>query len=296
MSRKASSAYRKVTYRSRIGDLDIPAYLFQPLEKRGPKGHAAMVWVHGGVHGDWDITMWPFVKEAVERGYVMICPEYRGSTGYGESLHNEIDYGGYEIDDVLSAVDYLEDAAARGPGSPGHHGLEPRRLHHAVLGVPRRDAVQGRGGDRAGDEPGLPPSYKGPSYQRDFATQQRIQGLPFEKPRGVHQAFAALPRGQAEDAASGARGDQRYGRELRRGSADGGRAAVAQAGPRRDEDLRRSAAVGREAATRSAAASIPRRSSGRFARADRFVESTWVFFEWHLRPSEDKSKSLMREP
>ncbi len=43
-----------------------------------------MVWVHGGVHGNWDITMWPFVKEAVSRGYVVICPDYRGSTGYGK--------------------------------------------------------------------------------------------------------------------------------------------------------------------------------------------------------------------
>ena len=42
------------------------------------------------------------------RGYVIICPDYRGSTGYGESFHNEIDYGGYEIDDVMSAVDYLK--------------------------------------------------------------------------------------------------------------------------------------------------------------------------------------------
>ena len=51
---KGVVASKKVTYRSRIGDLDIPAYVFEPLEKRGPKGHAAMVWVHGGVHGDWD--------------------------------------------------------------------------------------------------------------------------------------------------------------------------------------------------------------------------------------------------
>ena len=46
--------YQKITYRSSVGDLDIPAYLFQPLQKRGAKGHAAMVWVHGGVHGNWD--------------------------------------------------------------------------------------------------------------------------------------------------------------------------------------------------------------------------------------------------
>ena len=43
--------FKKVTYRSSIGDLDIPAYLFQPLQKRGARGHAALVWVHGGVHG-----------------------------------------------------------------------------------------------------------------------------------------------------------------------------------------------------------------------------------------------------
>ena len=45
--------FQKVTYRSSVGDMDIPAYLFQPLKKRGAEGHAAMVWVHGGVHGNW---------------------------------------------------------------------------------------------------------------------------------------------------------------------------------------------------------------------------------------------------
>src|SRR5438128_485290 len=100
--------FQKVTYRSSVGDLDIPAYLFQPLNKRGPKGHAAMVWVHGGVHSNMDPLYFPFIKEAVERGYVIIIPEYRGSTGYGEAFHKAIDYGGYEVDDVMSAVDYFK--------------------------------------------------------------------------------------------------------------------------------------------------------------------------------------------
>ena len=99
--------FRKVSYRSSVGDLDIPAYLFQPINKKGAKEHAAMVWVHGGVHGNWGITMFPFVKEAVERGYVVIAPDYRGSIGYGEAYHKEIDYGGYEVDDVMSAAGYL---------------------------------------------------------------------------------------------------------------------------------------------------------------------------------------------
>ena len=31
--------FQMITYRSRAGDMDIPAYVFQPLKKRGPSGH-----------------------------------------------------------------------------------------------------------------------------------------------------------------------------------------------------------------------------------------------------------------
>src|SRR5919107_1545679 len=57
--------FRKVTYKSSVDGLEIPAYLFAPLHPRGARGHAAMVWVHGGVHGNWTESMLPFVKEAV---------------------------------------------------------------------------------------------------------------------------------------------------------------------------------------------------------------------------------------
>jgi dipeptidyl aminopeptidase/acylaminoacyl peptidase len=174
--------YRKVTYRSSVGDLDIPAYLFQPLKKRGAKGHPALVWVHGGVHGNWDLRLWPFVKEAVDRGYVVICPDYRGSTGYGKAFHDEIDYGGYEVDDVMSAVEYLKtlphvDSDRLGIMGWSHGGYitlfsvfrDRTPFKAAAAIVPVTNLV-------------FRLSYKGPSYQRSFATQKRIQGLPFEKP------------------------------------------------------------------------------------------------------------------
>jgi len=100
--------FSKVQYRSRAGDMDVPAYLFTPLNQRGARGHAAMVWVHGGVHGDWNENMLPFVVEAVQRGYVVITPDYRGSNGYGAAHYNAIDYGGKELDDVMAAYDYLK--------------------------------------------------------------------------------------------------------------------------------------------------------------------------------------------
>jgi dipeptidyl aminopeptidase/acylaminoacyl peptidase len=175
--------FRTVSYPSPVGDMSIPAYLFQPMNLRGRGGrHAAMVWVHGGVHGNWGLNMFPFLREAVERGYVVICPQYRGSTGYGQAHHDAIDYGGYEIDDVVGAVEYLKtlpqvDAARVGIMGWSHGGYitllsvfrDRTPFKAAAAMVPVTNLV-------------FRLSYKGPGYQRAFATQSRIRGLPFEKP------------------------------------------------------------------------------------------------------------------
>ena len=173
--------YQKVNYRSSVGDLDIPAYVFQPLEKRAAAGHAAIVMVHGGVHSSWGITYWPFVRDAVERGYMVVAPEYRGSTGYGEKHYMEIDYGGYEIEDVMSAVDYLKTLPHVDPNRLGimgwsHGGYislfsvfrDTTPFKAAVAMVPVTNLIHRL-------------SFSGPGYQRSFATQKRIGGLPFEK-------------------------------------------------------------------------------------------------------------------
>jgi dipeptidyl aminopeptidase/acylaminoacyl peptidase len=174
--------YQKITYRSRIDGMEIPAYVFQPLEKRGALGHAAMIWVHGGVHGNWTPNYWPFVREAVERGYVIIAPEYRGSTGYGEEHHRAIDYGGHEVDDAMSAYDWVTSNLTH---------VDPERVgmmgwshggYITILSITRDEHPFKAGA-------ALVPvtnlifrlSYKGPGYQRSFSTQQRIQGLPFEQ-------------------------------------------------------------------------------------------------------------------
>ncbi len=174
--------FRKITYKSRIGDMDIPAYLFQPREKRGLRGHAAMVWVHGGVHGNMTESYWPFIREAVERGYVIITPEYRGSTGYGEAFHRAIDYGGYEVDDVISAYDWLTQNLPH---------VDPERV--GIMGWSHGGYITLMSVTREGNPfkagAALVPvtnlifrlSFKGPGYQRSFSTQQRVQGLPFEK-------------------------------------------------------------------------------------------------------------------
>src|SRR5262245_22399913 len=94
----------KITYRSSVGDLDVPAFVFQPLKIRGPKGHPAIVWVHENIRGHLYEHYIPYVREATAKGYVVIAPEYRGSIGYGKAYYDAIDYGGAEVDDVVSAV------------------------------------------------------------------------------------------------------------------------------------------------------------------------------------------------
>ncbi len=98
----------KITYKSKAGGFTVPAFVFSPLQPRGPKGHPALVWVHPDIRGHVYEYYIPYVQEAVKRGYVVIAPEYRGSYGYGAEHYDAIDYGGEEVDDVTSATEYLK--------------------------------------------------------------------------------------------------------------------------------------------------------------------------------------------
>ena len=46
----------KITYRSKAGDMDIPAFVFQPLKLRGAKGHPALLWVHENIRGHLSVS------------------------------------------------------------------------------------------------------------------------------------------------------------------------------------------------------------------------------------------------
>lgn len=173
--------FKKISYKSTVDGMEIPAYLFQPIATRGARGHAAMIWVHGGVHSDWGTSLFPFVREAVQRGYVIIAPDYRGSTGYGAAHYNAIDYGGKEVGDVVSAVEYLKtmphvDQDRLGIMGWSHGGFI---TSHALF----RDEHPFKGGAAIVPVTNLVfrLSYKGPNYTRGFSTQEGIQGMPFEK-------------------------------------------------------------------------------------------------------------------
>ncbi|MFN2564524.1 MAG: alpha/beta hydrolase family protein, partial [Gemmatimonadaceae bacterium] len=95
---------RKVGYPAPDG-LTIPAYFFSPRDTTWRR--PVLLFVHGGVHGDFGLGHLEKVRDLVQRGYVIVAPEYRGSTGYGRRFYDAIDYGGREVDDVIAARDFL---------------------------------------------------------------------------------------------------------------------------------------------------------------------------------------------
>jgi dipeptidyl aminopeptidase/acylaminoacyl peptidase len=108
--RAASDGYmrmEKISYRSGVGDLDVPAFVFRPFDQSSAS-HPALVWVHEDIRGHLYEHYIPYIREATARGYVVIAPEYRGSIGYGRAHYDAIDYGGREVDDVVTAVEVLK--------------------------------------------------------------------------------------------------------------------------------------------------------------------------------------------
>ncbi|HYC51692.1 MAG TPA: alpha/beta fold hydrolase [Gemmatimonadaceae bacterium] len=285
--------FQKVSYKSSADGMTIPAYVFQPLNKRGAKGHAALVWVHGGVHSDWGTSYLPFVIEAVQRGYVVIAPEYRGSTGYGAEHYNAIDYGGMEVDDVRSAMEHLKtmphvDTDRVGVMGWSHGGF----ITSLLLFRPNNPFKAGAA---------IVPvtnlffrlSYKGPGYQRNFATQRGLQGLPFEKreeylrrsplygvdslkvPLLVHVATNDEDVNYVED--------QQLVDALRSRKPD-----LSETKTYVDPHPWGSS-VGHAFSRRVDPETLQRVDSP--AQIDSW-NRTWVFFEWNLRPYEDRSKPV----
>lgn len=79
----------------------LPVYVFSPKNITGKA--PMLVFAHGGVHGRLDSNYTHIFREAIERGFVIVSPEYRGSIGHGSDLRSQIDYGGAEIDDTHDA-------------------------------------------------------------------------------------------------------------------------------------------------------------------------------------------------
>ncbi|MHB8736364.1 MAG: S9 family peptidase [Terriglobales bacterium] len=98
-----------VHYPSTDGQWRISAFVYLPhnLERDGT--HPAVVHIHGGPQAQTVNSFQRIVQVLVNRGYVVIAPNYRGSTGYGKAFQdaNRFDMGGGDLADVIAAADWL---------------------------------------------------------------------------------------------------------------------------------------------------------------------------------------------
>lgn len=83
------------------------SYIFIPKGIDYNKKYPLIVLPHGGVHANFTTYHTHIVKEMLAQGYIVVAPEYRGSTGYGKSFYESIDYGGLEIEDCDAARKFM---------------------------------------------------------------------------------------------------------------------------------------------------------------------------------------------
>jgi dipeptidyl aminopeptidase/acylaminoacyl peptidase len=113
-----------VHYPSRDGKWTISAFLYMPFNMVRNGQNAAIVYIHGGPAAQTMNSFNRFVQFAVNQGYMVLAPNYRGSTGYGKEFQqaNLFDMGGGDLQDVLAGVDWIKQT--------GH--LDPKKI--AVMG------------------------------------------------------------------------------------------------------------------------------------------------------------------
>ncbi len=155
--------------------LKFYCYVFIPrwLDLNGK--YPLIVLPHGGVHADFTTYHTHIVKELMAQGYIVVAPEYRGSTGYGRSFYECIDYGGLEIEDCHASRNYMienypfVDGKRVGILGWSHGGLialmmafeHPEDYAVVYAGVPVSDLIARIG-------------YHGPAYEALFSADYHI--------------------------------------------------------------------------------------------------------------------------
>jgi dipeptidyl aminopeptidase/acylaminoacyl peptidase len=99
-----------VHYPSQDGKWTISAFVYVPYNMPTNGQNAAIVYVHGGPTSQSRNSFNRFIQYAANQGYMVIAPNYRGSTGYGKAFQNAnlFDMGGGDLHDVLAAAEFLK--------------------------------------------------------------------------------------------------------------------------------------------------------------------------------------------
>jgi dipeptidyl aminopeptidase/acylaminoacyl peptidase len=97
------------TYRSFDGK-SVEAALYLPAGSESAKASLPLVaLIHGGPTGAFTNAFSGWAQLLAQAGYVVFCPNIRGSTGYGWDFltSNRRDWGGNDYKDIMAGIDHL---------------------------------------------------------------------------------------------------------------------------------------------------------------------------------------------
>jgi dipeptidyl aminopeptidase/acylaminoacyl peptidase len=88
----------------------VQSFVVKPYGFQSGRKYPVLMLIHGGPQGFWGHA-WTYRWNAqvfAAAGYVVVMPNPRGSTGYGQKFIDEIngDWGGRAYDDIMAATDY----------------------------------------------------------------------------------------------------------------------------------------------------------------------------------------------
>ncbi len=105
--------------------LTIHAYLWRPKTLRPGQRAPVIMYVHGGPTGQFSDSYYLQAQFFASRGYVVIAPNVRGSSGYGKRFEdaNNRDWGHGDLRDVLAGVEWAKRQPYVNPGKIGITGI-----------------------------------------------------------------------------------------------------------------------------------------------------------------------------
>src|SRR2546422_796244 len=88
----------------------ITSFLYVPANIKADHSHPAIVSSHGGPQWEPFNSWFPSLQYYTSHGYLVIAPNFRGSTGFGREFTESLrkDAGGGDLKDLVAAVDYLK--------------------------------------------------------------------------------------------------------------------------------------------------------------------------------------------
>lgn len=145
---------RRMRYRAPDG-LEIEAFVLHPPNYRSGKRYPTALQIHGGPHAAHPSGFWLERQSLAAAGYVVLLPNPRGSTTYGEEFAHACvgDWGGKDCEDLMAAVDALVQRGVADPdrlcvGGYSYGGFmtawavgHTDRFRAAVIGAPVSNLV-----------------------------------------------------------------------------------------------------------------------------------------------------------